>query len=222
MEILIAEDEQSIADSLRRNFLAEGHSAIVAGDGLTALEIIENKQFDAILLDWRMPKLSGLEVCKRLRHAGNLTPIILLTALNEIKNKIEALESGADDYVTKPFSFEEVLARIKAVQRRVVSAQSVIEFNDNKLDLINHALITAKGSVKLSDKEYELLKYFLTNKGTILSKDQLCSSVWNLNFNPSTNIVEVTVKNLRKKLEEATNGKYIQTIYGEGYIFIGD
>ncbi len=222
MLVLIAEDEKQIANSLRKNFVDEGHEALIAENGEEAIEKISDNNFDVLLLDWRMPKLTGLEVCRRLRETGYNKPIILLTALSDIKNKVEALNYGADDYITKPFSFEEVLARINAVIRRYMNTVTCLEFDDYKLDLIAHNLITPDAKIKLPEKEFELLKYFLENPGVILNKDRLCRNVWQLPFTPSTNFVEVTIKNLRNKLEEITGKKYIKTIYGEGYLFIVD
>lgn len=220
MVVLIVEDEQIIAESLKKNLLAEGHSALISYDGEDALKKVSEIEFDAILLDWRIPKIPGIEVCKRIREAGNETPIILLTALSDISNKIEALNSGADDYITKPFSFDEVLARINAVVRRFRSSENVILFDRCSLNLLTRILETPRGELNLSDKEFELLKYFLKNKGSIISKEQLSEEVWKLPFSPSSNLVEATVKNLRKKLESHTDNKYIKTAYGEGYIFI--
>lgn len=222
MEILIVEDESSIADSLKKNFLAEGHHAIIASDGEAAINSVSKIQFDAILLDWRIPKMSGLQVCKKLRDTGNSTPVILLTALNEISNKVEALNAGADDYITKPFSFEEVMARIKAVLRRYNLTTNTLPFGDFSLNLIERTVDSPNGVLKLSEKEFDLLRYFILNKGSIISRDQICEKVWELKVSPLTNVIEVTVKNLRKKLESCTNKKFIKTIYGEGYIFFAD
>ncbi len=223
MEILIAEDEKQIATSLKKNFLEEGHHAVIALDGVQALHFTEEIQFDVILLDWKMPNLSGIEVCKQLREKGNKTPIILLTALTDISNKVEALNLGADDYITKPFSFEEILARIKAVIRRYNISTDVLKFSDLQLNLIERTVENSRAqTVHLTDKEADLLKTLIKNKGMILSKEDLCKNVWNLNFTPQTNICEVTVKNLRKKLEDVTDKNLIKTIYGEGYTLIGD
>ncbi len=222
MEILIVEDEQPIAESLKKNFLAEGHNAVIVNDGEDALSSVLKKQYDVILLDWRLPKITGLIVCKKLRELGNKTPIILLTALNDITNKIEALNAGADDYITKPFSFNEVIARINAVLRRYNSNMISISFSDFTLNLIDRTLNSPQGIVKLSEKEFDLLRFFLFNRGTILSRDQICEKVWDLKFTPQTNLVEVTVKNLRKKLEGYTKQKFIKSIYGEGYLFLAD
>jgi DNA-binding response OmpR family regulator len=223
MEILIAEDEPQIAEPLRKNFLEEGHHTMVAKDGEEALQLVEKIEFDVIILDWKMPKVSGIEVCRRLREVGNNTPILLLTALSQVSNKVEALNSGADDYITKPFSFEELLARVKATKRRYNIDKEVLVYDDFSLDLINRKVETDDGKkIELTDKEFDLLKYFIINKGTVINKALLCKYVWEFNFIPKTNVCEATVKNLRKKLEESTGKKYIKTIYGEGYILIDD
>jgi DNA-binding response OmpR family regulator len=223
MQILIAEDEAHIAEPLRKNFLEEGHHAIIAEDGEDALSLVDKLQFDVIVLDWKMPKANGFEVCKKIRESNNNTPIILLTALTQISNKIEALNAGADDYLTKPFSFNELLARIKAVVRRYSISTETLEYDDLTLDLLARKVETIAGkNIDLTEKEFELLKYLIQNKGDVVDKEQLCKEIWNLDFVPRTNTCEVTVKNLRKKLEEQTGKKYIKTLYGEGYLLIAD
>jgi DNA-binding response OmpR family regulator len=222
MHILVAEDEKQIAQSLKKGLEAEGFSARLAKDGKEALNIMLREKFDAILLDWRMPEVSGIDVCRQLRASGDQTPIILLTALSDISNKIEALDVGADDYITKPFSFEEVIARIRAVVRRSQTPATALTFDDLKLDLMSRLLRSSHGELKLPEMEFVLLKYFIQHKNSIISKEQLARDVWKLPFMPTTNFIEATVKNLRKKLEEFSSKKYIQTIYGEGYLFIAD
>ncbi|GAB4127042.1 MAG: response regulator transcription factor [Ignavibacteriales bacterium] len=222
MEILIVEDEKRIAESLKKNFLSEGHHAMIAEDGEEALKKVDTIEFDAILLDWRLPKLSGFEVCKRIRETGNQVPIILLTAMSDLKNKIEAFNVGADDYITKPFSFEEVSARINAVSRRVRNSRNEIMFDDYTLNMLTRTLNFGTEEIRLSDKEFELLRYFLMHRGEIISKEKLSEDVWKLPFSPSSNLVEVTVKNLRKKLELNSDKNFIRTLYGEGYIFINE
>lgn len=223
MQILIAEDEAQIADSLKKNFNDEGHSATIATDGSEALKLMSSIKYDVVLLDWMMPKVTGLEVCKMLRVNNLDLPIILITALGDISNKVEALNAGADDYITKPFSFDEVYARVNAVVRRSLKNTNSIEYDDLKLDLNKRKVITSSDKeIHLTDKEFDLFKYMIINKGEIVSKDILCKAVWDLNFTPQTNICEATVKNLRKKLEEITGRKYIKNIYGEGYILIAD
>jgi len=223
MEILIAEDEIQIAEPLRKNFLEEGHHAIIAKNGEEALNLADKIKFDVILLDWKMPKLSGLEACKKLRLLNIKTPVILLTALTQISNKVEALDSGADDYITKPFSFEELLARINAVVRRYNLSTDSLEYGDLLLNLPNRQVDTVSGKkVNLTDKEFDLLKYFILNKGDVVDKEKLCKVIWQLDFVPKTNICEVTIKNLRKKLEDSTGKKYIKTLYGEGYLLLAE
>jgi DNA-binding response OmpR family regulator len=223
MHILIAEDEAQIAESLKKNFNDEGHSASIAADGKEALKLIDSIKYDVVLLDWKMPKVTGLEVCKKIRVNKNDIPVILITALGGISNKVEALNAGADDYITKPFSFDEVYARVNAVVRRASKISDFLEFEDLRLDLNKRTVVTSSNEeIHLTDKEFDLFKYMIMNKGEIVSKDILCKAIWDLNFTPQTNICEATVKNLRKKLEELTGRKYIKNIYAEGYILIAD
>ena len=220
MEILIAEDDEQIANSLRKNFAEDGNPVMIAKDGEEAIHFLKSISFDVILLDWRMPKVSGIEVCRYIRESGSKIPIILLTALSQVKNKVEALNLGADDYVTKPFSFDELAARINAVVRRYQSNTNELIFNDITLDLIGRKVKTPRGEIYLSGKEFDLIKYFILHKGSIMSKEDICKEVWGVNFVPSTNIVEATVKNLRRKIEDNYGKNLIKSIYGEGYLFI--
>ncbi len=222
MDILIAEDDDQIADSLRKHFSEEGHHVMIAKNGEEAVHYASSILFDILLLDWRMPKKNGLEVCRQLRGRGYKLPIILLTALNQISNKVEALHMGADDYVTKPFSFEELSARMDAVIRRYQSNTDELYFEDLRLDLISRKIYSPRGEIFLSSKEFDLLRFFILNKGSVVCKDELFEKVWDLPFTPTTNIIEVTVKNLRKKLEDNTGKNLIKSIYGEGYLFIAD
>lgn len=222
LEILIVEDEKNIAQSLKKNFLSEGHHSTIAGSGERALELVEELEFDLILLDWRLPGITGFEVCKSLRQSGLNTPVILLTALTDISNKVDALEAGADDYITKPFSFEEVFARAKAVLRRYENSAKQISIRDILIDLIQHEVSNSKSSIKLPEKEFELLKYFVDNKGTILSKEVIAKDLWNFDSTVKTNVVETTLKNLRKKLQGLSGEPFIKNLYGEGYILLVD
>ena len=221
MHILIAEDEQSLAHSLQKSFQAEGFKATVVYDGQAVLNLLkEDDSFDLLLLDWRMPGKTGYEVCKTIRSMGNKIPIILLTALSDNSNKVEALDAGADDYITKPFAFKELFARINAVLRRVQSTKEILKFGECQLSIVNHEINSPKGQVKLSEKEFELLYYFAQHKNTIITREQIAKDIWGLNFLPSTNFIEATIKNLRKKLIEVTDCHHIKTVYGEGYTFI--
>jgi len=220
MEILIAEDDEQIAVALKKNFTEEGNHVMIAKDGEEAINFSNSIFFDIILLDWRMPKVSGIEVCRHIRVSGLKVPIILLTALSEVKNKVEALNLGADDYITKPFSFDELTARITAVVRRYKSNTDELIYGDVSLELISRKVKSPRGEIYLTGKEFDLLKYFIMHKGSIMSKEDICKEVWNLDFVPSTNIIEATVKNLRRKIEENNGKNMIKSIYGEGYLFI--
>jgi DNA-binding response OmpR family regulator len=223
MNVLIVEDESPLAQSLSRHFAEEGYYASSANNGEEALHLIEKEKFDVILLDWKMPKMNGIDFLKYLRSKGKETPVILLTALSRVTNKVEALELGADDYITKPFSFDELLARVKAVTRRSQPPIEYVNYGEISLDIPRRKVRTKNQSeIKLTEKEFDLLRYLIANKGSILSKEQLCSAVWELNFVPPTNICEATVKNLRKKLEDSIGKKIIKTVYGEGYTLISD
>lgn len=219
MKILIAEDEFDIASSLRKNFSDEEIHADIANNGEEALEMLNKQNYDALILDWRMPKHSGVDVCSKLRGQGNNIPILMLTALSDLTNKVEALNIGADDYLTKPFSFKEVLARINALLRRSKSQNSMV-FGNMHLNLPEHKLFINNNEIKLTEKEFEILKYFISNRGRIIGKEELCNKVWGYNFIPETNIVESSVKNLRKKIEPHCNKGLLKNIYGEGYILI--
>lgn len=223
MHILIVEDESPLAQTLSRHFTEEGYKTSSADNGEEALLLMVKDKFDVILLDWKMPKMNGIDFLKYLKDNGNDTPVILLTALSRVANKIEALELGADDYITKPFSFHELHARVKAVTRRSHTMSETLNFGDITLDLSTRKVRTKNHTdIKLTEKEFDLLKYLITNKGTILSKEQLCLAVWELNFVPPTNICEATIKNLRKKLEDSIGKKIIKTVYGEGYTLVAD
>lgn len=222
MKILIAEDEKSIASSLEKRLTNEGFEPSVVYDGESALKMINKNSFDVILLDWKMPKITGFDVCKKIREIKITTPIIFLTVLGDISNKVEALKAGADDYITKPFAIEELLARIQSVLRRMSLSEKKMHCGSFTLDLVTHYIENKNYSLKLSDKEFELLHYLIINKGMIINKYTLFENVWGLNFSPETNFVEVTIKNLRKKMEELTSKKYIKTVYGEGYVFVGE
>lgn len=220
MNILLAEDDLDIARSLIKNLEEEGYKVTHADDGISAFNLFGKENFDILLIDWIMPGMNGLQLCSKIRELDEMIPILILTAISEVSNKVEVLNAGADDYITKPFSFVEIVARINAVSRRNKKNQNKILFEEFILHVDKRKLSYDQEEIKLTEKEFDLLKYFIENKGSIISKDQLIQDIWELSFNPNTNIVEVTVKNLRKKIEQPSNKKYIKTIYGEGYIFI--
>ncbi len=222
MEILLAEDDPAIAASLQKNFLAEGHHLAVATDGPNALRMSESVEFDVIVLDWRMPGLTGLEVCRQLRARGVTSPILMLTVLSDVDRKVQALEAGADDFLTKPFIFRELLARVRAVRRRYDLPSQEIAFDRLRLDLLERNASGPSGTVGLTDREFDLLRHFLLHRGAIQSREDLCRSVWKVPHDPASNVVEVTVRNLRKKLSTLTDRNLIRSSYGEGYVFVAE
>lgn len=167
-----------------------------------------------------LPKISRIEVCKEIREMKINSPIILLTVLSNVNNKLIAFNSGADDYITKPFEMKELIARIKAVYRRYSSNSTIVEYKEISLDLYNRSVYTTRGEIKLTDREFDLLKYFINHAGEIVSKEKLFNEIWGMEYDPYSNVIEVTIKNLRKKLEEKLGKNSIKNVYGEGYIFI--
>ncbi|MCP8617091.1 response regulator transcription factor [Salirhabdus salicampi] len=223
--ILIVDDEESIVTLLKYNVEQAGYETEVAFDGEEALSIAEQQSFDLIILDLMLPKLDGMEVCKKLRQQKNSTPILMLTAKDDEFDKILGLELGADDYLTKPFSPREVVARIKAILRR---SQTKMASNEESEELkrIGHLTIYPEKYeayyedelLEFTPKEFELLLYLARHKGKVLSRDQLLSAVWNYDFVGDTRIVDVHVSHLREKIEPNTKKPvYIKTIRGLGY-----
>lgn len=227
--VLVVEDEESISMLLKFNLQSHGFEVTVAYDGEQALEKIENGKFSCILLDLMIPKIDGVDVCKKIREWNIFTPILMLTAMAEEENKIFGLEVGADDYLTKPFSPKEVVARVKALIRRVdyLSQDQIGQQKDEKLS-VGHITIypdryevyVADELVEFTPKEFELLLYLVRNKGYVRSRDQLLSSVWDYEFAGDTRIVDVHISRVRDKIEtDSKNPKYIKTIRGLGYKF---
>jgi len=225
MQILIVEDEEKIVNLLRRGLLEERYTVDIARDGEEALYKFEiNQEYDLILLDLMIPKVNGIEVCKKIRKTNTSIPILMLTAKDVVEDKIIGLDAGADDYVTKPFSFSELVARIHALLRRGKSADPTILSLDNLS--LNPATKTAKRGNKnivLTTREYELLEYFMRNQKKVLTKTQILEHVWDYNYEGLSNIVETYVKYLRKKLRTTPKDKeLIHTRRGSGYIFIDE
>jgi len=221
MQILIVEDEEKIVNLLRRGLLEERYTVDIARDGEEALYKFEINEYDLVLLDLMIPKVNGIEVCRKIRKTNTSIPILMLTAKDAVEDKIIGLDAGADDYVTKPFSFSELVARIRALLRRGKQADPVIISLDTLT--LNPATKTAKRgdkSIVLTAREYELLEYFMRNQKVVLTKTQILEHVWDYNYEGLSNIVETYVKYLRKKLRAAPKDKeLIHTRQGSGYIF---
>lgn len=221
MQILIVEDEEKIVNLLRRGLLEERYAVDIAQDGEEALYKFEINEYDLVLLDLMIPKVNGIEVCRKIRKINTSIPILMLTAKDAVEDKILGLDAGADDYVTKPFSFSELTARIRALLRRGKPADPAILFLDTLT--LDPATKTAKRngkSIILTAREYELLEYFMRHPKVVLTKTQLLEHVWDYNYEGLSNIVETYVKYLRKKLRTSPEDKeLIHTRRGSGYIF---
>jgi two-component system alkaline phosphatase synthesis response regulator PhoP len=224
-KILIVEDEPNMVAGLRDNFEFEGYQVITAPDGVAGLERALSDSPDLVILDVMMPRMSGLEVCKNLKAKRPSTPIIMLTARGQEVDKVVGLELGADDYVTKPFSIRELLARVKAVLRRVQNIPKNGDrytFSDVEVNL-KSCQVSRKGKpLDFSSKEFELLKYFLTHSGEAVSRDQLLEDVWGYDRFPTTRTVDAHIVRLRQKLEpKPDDPHYFLTVHGVGYKFVG-
>jgi len=222
--ILIIEDEPAMVSGLRDNFEYEGYDVISAGDGLAGLERALSDNPDLVVLDVMMPRMSGLDVCKQLKAKLPSMPIIMLTARGQEVDKVVGLELGADDYVTKPFSIRELIARVKAVLRRVsqpLAAPEVYRFNDVEVNIRGNEVRRGGAPVELSAKEFALLTYFISHPAETLSRDRLLDEVWGYENYPNTRTVDTHILRLRQKLEpNPEEPRFILTVHGVGYKFV--
>ncbi|MCL4359792.1 response regulator transcription factor [Patescibacteria group bacterium] len=220
MQILIVEDEAKIANFLRRGLLEESYAVDIARDGEDALYKFDINEYDLVLLDILLPKVDGLTVCRTIREKNTSLPILILAARDSVEDKVAGLDAGADDYVTKPFSFSELSARIRALLRRGNKADPVVlTIDDLTLDPATRTARRGKKVIALTAREYALLEYFMRHVGTVLTKTQLLEHVWDYNYDGLSNIVETYVKYLRQKLRTARRQKeLIHTMRGSGYI----
>ena len=217
MKIAIIEDEIGITNFLKQGLKEENYNVLTANDGEKGLELIFNSKPDLILLDWMLPKMSGIDVCKKVRSEGIETPIIFLTARDTIKETVEGLKAGANDYIKKPFSFEELLARISVYFREkrgtVEWSLGIIKVNSQK-----HQVLVNEREVSLTQREFELLLFLIKNKGVVCSRTQIIEEVWNIHFEYDTGVIDVFMNSIRKKLNLSKDHEYIKTIRGIGYI----
>jgi two-component system alkaline phosphatase synthesis response regulator PhoP len=224
-KILVVEDEPNMVAGLRDNFEFEGYQVITARDGVEGLQRALDESPDLVVLDVMMPRMSGLEVCKQLRAKRGSIPIIMLTARGQEVDKVVGLELGADDYVTKPFSIRELLARVKAVLRRtsvVPKDQDRRSFGEVEVDLRKCRVLRSGKAIDISSKEFELLKYFIVHSGETLSRDRLLEDVWGYDNYPTTRTVDTHLVRLRQKLEpNPDQPQYFLTVHGTGYRFVG-
>lgn len=221
MKVLLVEDEKKAREVLSRGFHEQGWEVVSAANGRVALDTLEQNQFDVIVTDILMPELDGIELIKHLREKEIYTPILLLTALEDTKDKVRGLNEGADDYLEKPYAFEELVARIKALYRRSSPKTKglTLTYGDLTVNLETEEVSRAGQPINLTPKEFALTKYFVENRERLISKAEIAHKVWDINFDTNTNIIEVYINYLRKKIDRPFDTTLIHTQHGKGYIF---
>lgn len=221
MKILLVEDEANVISIVQRGLAEKEMSVSVAPDGITGLQMATAHNFDVLLLDIMLPGMNGIELCKELRRNGINTPVLMLTALGSTENIVSGLDSGADDYLVKPFKLSELSARIRALARRQSNAatkENVLEVGEVQLNT-DSKTVTREGTIiSLTSTEFKLLEYFMRNANRVLSRMEILENVWDINFNMGTNVVDVYVNYLRKKIDKNYDNKMIHTLVGMGYV----
>jgi len=219
MRILFVEDERKVASFIKKGLEAERYAVDVAHDGISGLDFAESYQYDLVILDLMLPGMSGTEVLRSIRRKDANVPILVLTARDSIDDKVKNFESGCDDYLTKPFAFAELLARVKALLRRgAVERKSILRAADLTVDLNKRRVTRAGRMIDLTVKEYALLEYLMLNAGQVVSRAMIIEHVWDHSFDSFTNIVDVYIRYLRNKIDEGFEPKLIQTVRGVGYM----
>jgi len=217
MHILIVEDELGIVQFLKQGLQEEGYQITTANDGSKGFELVQEQKFDLILLDWMLPKINGLDLCKAIRVKDQTTPIIFLTAKDTVQETIEGLKAGANDYIKKPFSFEELVERIKVHFRNKIKTE-ILTLGTIRIDLSKHIVLKGDEEISLTQREFELLTYLIQNKGKVCTRNQILRDVWEINFEYDTGVIDVFMNAIRKKLNLKIEEDYIKTIRGIGYI----
>jgi two-component system OmpR family response regulator len=218
MRVLVVEDEAKLARLLVRGLLEEGHVADATGRGEEAVWMAKAAPYDAIVLDVMLPGSNGFDICRALREKGVWTPVLMLTARDAVEDRIEGLDAGADDYLVKPFSFEELLARLRALTRRVAGERPVVlEVDDLRLDPAAHRAWRGDAELDLSAKEFALLELFMRNAGSVLTRDQLLGGAWDMAFETRSNVIDVYVRYLREKIDRPHGRDSLETVRGVGY-----
>jgi heavy metal response regulator len=219
MRVLIVEDEKKVAGFIKKGLEEETFAVDVAYDGEEGFHLGEQNQYDLIILDLMLPVMDGIEVLSELRKQKVTTPILLLTAKDSVEDKVLGLNKGADDYLTKPFAFSELLARVRVLLRRgKTETKTVLVVDDLSLDLVSHKVKRQDEEIELTGKEYSLLEYFMRNTGKVLTRTMIAEHVWDYNFDTFTNVIDVYVNHLRKKIDKNYSKKLLHTLRGVGYI----
>ncbi|MFT4685044.1 MAG: DNA-binding response OmpR family regulator [Flavobacteriales bacterium] len=217
MHILIVEDEVGIVQFLQQGLEEEGYQVTSAFDGVQGLELIQQHHFDLILLDWMLPKMTGLDLCKAIRKIDVDTPILFLTARDTVRETIEGIKAGANDYIKKPFSFEELIERIK-IHFRNQKELTILTLGVIQIDIAKHSVLSDKTVVQLTNREFDLLCYLVKNKGKVCTRNQIIEDVWDIHFDYDTGVIDVFINAIRKKLNLKIEEDYIKTVRGVGYI----
>ena len=219
MRVLVVEDEKRLAEFIKNGLEEQKYSVDVAHDGENAEFLAMTNEYDLIILDILLPKKNGWEVCESLRNAGMDIPILMLSALSEVSDKIKGLDKGADDYLTKPFVIAELVARVKALLRRAHNVgQPIIKIHDLELDISARKVCRAGRDIQLTNKEFALLEYLILNKNKVITRTMISEHVWDIHFDAGSNVIDVIINFLRKKIETEGEDKIIQTIRGAGYM----
>jgi DNA-binding response OmpR family regulator len=219
MKILVIEDDRTVGQYVKRGLEEQRYQADLVDDGMEGLRLASGGRYDLIVLDLRLPEMNGLEVLRTLRDRGNTTPVLVLTAQDAVDFKVQALRSGADDYVTKPFAFEELLARVEALGRRPKEIRDpVLRVADLELDTATREVHRAGERIDLTPKEYTVLEYLMRHTGRVMSRTLITEYAWDYHFDPGTNIVDVVINRLRKKVDSGHAHKLVHTVRGVGYV----
>ncbi|MFN0112689.1 MAG: response regulator [Blastocatellia bacterium] len=218
MRILLVEDEPDVARMLAKGLREQSYAVDLAEDGEAAIYQTQINDYDLIILDVMLPRRDGFAVCRELRQSHSPVPVLMLTARDDVRDRIAGLDSGADDYLTKPFNFHELLARVRALLRRGPALQpETIEVADLEIDTRSHQVRRATIQVELTTKEYALLEYLAKRAGQVVSRSEIASHVWDESFDPFSNLIEVYIQRLRRKIDDGHEAKLIRTLRGEGY-----
>lgn len=223
MKILLVDDEVELTDSLSKILSHEGYTIDVAHNGNKGIELALENSYDLLILDWMLPQLSGLEICQEIRKKSFITPVLFLTAKDTIDDRVIGLDAGADDYLIKPFELRELLARVRALLRRMPTiepnAREKLKFADLELDKDNQLVYRCDKTIELSEKEIELLEYFMRHPGKLLTHEEIYNYLWHNNTKPSSNVLAALIRLLRRKIEIKGKTILIHTVYGKGYRF---
>ena len=219
MKLLVVEDDRTVGQYVKRGLAEAGYQVDLVGDGAEGLQLASDGHYDVLVLDLRLPSMEGREVLRTLRDRGNPVPVLVLTAQDAVDFKVQALRMGADDYVTKPFALEELLARVEALSRRPKAiAPPVLRVADLALDTGSREVVRAGRSIELTPKEYAVLEYLMRHQGRVMPRTLITEYAWDYHFDPGTNIVDVVITRLRKKIDQGREPKLIHTVRGVGYV----